>query len=47
MVLQRTSSFQLLKKGTQINQMMIELRENPLKKINGERVIMVEDQSSI
>jgi hypothetical protein len=32
----------------QINQMMIELRENPLKEINGERVIMVEDyQSSI
>jgi phosphomannomutase len=28
--------------------MMIELRENPLKEINGERVIMVEDyQSSI
>jgi hypothetical protein len=27
--------------------MMIELRENPLKEINGQRVIMVEDQSSI
>jgi hypothetical protein len=27
----------------QISQMMIELRENPLKEINGERVIMVED----
>ncbi|MBX9887465.1 MAG: phospho-sugar mutase [Flavobacteriaceae bacterium] len=32
----------------QISQMMIDLRENPLKEINGERVIMVEDyQSSI
>lgn len=32
----------------QITQMMIDLRENPLKEINGERVIMVEDyQSSI
>lgn len=32
----------------QITQMMIDLRENPLKEINGERVIMVEDyQSSV
>ena len=32
----------------QISQMMVDLRENPLKEINGERVIMVEDyQSSI
>jgi phosphomannomutase len=32
----------------EINQMMINLRENPLKEINGQRVIMVEDyQSSI
>lgn len=32
----------------QITQMMIDLRENPLKEINGQRVIMVEDyQSSI
>jgi phosphoglucomutase len=31
-----------------INQMMIDLRENPLKEINGQRVIMVEDyQSSV
>ena len=42
----------LTKKGMdglqQINQMMIDLRENPLKEINGQRVIMVEDyQSSI
>ena len=42
----------LTKKGMDglqaINQMMIDLRENPLKKINGQRVIMVEDyQSSI
>jgi hypothetical protein len=29
--------------GTANYQMMIELRENPLKEINGERVIMVED----
>jgi hypothetical protein len=27
--------------------MMIELRENPLKKINGERVIMVEDYNPL
>ena len=37
----------LTKKGidglAEINQMMINLRENPLKEINGERVIMVED----
>ena len=37
----------LTKKGidglAEINQMMIDLRENPLKEINGERVIMVED----
>src|SRR5690606_36667505 len=32
----------------EINQIMINLRENPLKEINGQRVIMVEDyQSSI
>ncbi|MFB9077125.1 phospho-sugar mutase [Flavobacterium procerum] len=42
----------LTKKGmeglAEINQMMINLRENPLKEINGERVIMVEDyQSSV
>lgn len=42
----------LTKKGMdglqQINQMMIDLRENPLREINGQRVIMVEDyQSSI
>jgi phosphomannomutase len=37
----------LTKKGidglAEINQMMVDLRENPLKEINGERVIMVED----
>ena len=42
----------LTKKGMdglqEINQMMIDLRENPLKEINGKRVIMMEDyQSSI
>ena len=42
----------LTKKGMdglqEINQMMIDMRENPLKEINGQRVIMVEDyQSSI
>lgn len=42
----------LTKKGIDglqaINQMMIDLRENPLKEINGQRVIMVEDyQSSV
>lgn len=42
----------LTKKGMEglqeINQMMVDLRENPLKEINGQRVIMVEDyQSSI
>jgi len=42
----------LTKKGMDglqaINQMMIDLRENPVKEINGQRVIMVEDyQSSI
>ena len=32
----------------EINQMMIDMRENPLKEINGQRVIMLEDyQSSI
>jgi phosphomannomutase len=32
----------------EINQMMIDLRENPLKEISGQRVIIVEDyQSSI
>ena len=30
----------------QITQMMIDLRENPLKEINGQRVIMVEDYQS-
>lgn len=37
----------LTKKGIEgaeaINQMMIDLRENPLKEINGQRVVMVED----
>jgi phosphomannomutase len=37
----------LTKKGiegvSEINQMMVDLRENPLKKIAGERVVMVED----
>ena len=37
----------LTKKGiegaTEIKQMMIDLRENPLREINGERVVMVED----
>ncbi|RTY85894.1 phospho-sugar mutase [Flavobacterium sp. RSP15] len=42
----------LTKKGMdglqEINQMMIDMRENPLKQINGQRVIMLEDyQSSI
>ncbi|MDI5898336.1 phospho-sugar mutase [Flavobacterium yafengii] len=42
----------LTKKGMdglqEINQMMIDLRENPLKEINGQRVVIVEDyQSSI
>lgn len=42
----------LTKKGIkgleEINQMMVELRSNPLKKINGERVIMIEDyQNSV
>jgi phosphoglucomutase len=41
----------LTKKGMDglqaINQMMIDLRENPLKEINGQRVIMVEDLSLI
>jgi phosphomannomutase len=40
----------LTKKGmeglAEINQMMISLRENPLKEINGERVVMVEDYKS-
>ena len=40
----------LTKKGIEglqeINQMMINLRENPLKEINGQRVIMVEDYQS-
>jgi hypothetical protein len=30
----------------EINQMMINLRENPLKEINGQRVIIVEDYQS-
>ncbi len=37
----------LTKKGiegvAEINQMMVDLRENPLKELGGERVIMVED----
>lgn len=42
----------LTKKGMdglqEINQMMIDMRENPLKEINGQRVIMLEDyQSSV
>ncbi|RTY83360.1 phospho-sugar mutase [Flavobacterium sp. ZB4P23] len=42
----------LTKKGMdglqEINQMMVDMRENPLKQINGQRVIMLEDyQSSI
>ncbi|RTY71189.1 phospho-sugar mutase [Flavobacterium sp. LS1P28] len=42
----------LTKKGMdglqEINQMMVDMRENPLKEINGQRVIMLEDyQSSI
>src|SRR6218665_1038554 len=40
----------LTKKGIsgleEINQMMIDLRDNPLKEINGERVVMVEDYDS-
>jgi phosphoglucomutase len=40
----------LTKKGREglqeISQMMIDLRENPLKEINGQRVIMVEDYQS-
>ena len=40
----------ITKKGMEglqeITQMMIDLRENPLKEINGERVIMVEDYQS-
>ncbi|WP_034921992.1 phospho-sugar mutase [Gillisia sp. CAL575] len=42
----------LVKKGiegeSQIKQMMVDLRENPLKEINGEKVVLIEDyQSSI
>lgn len=41
----------LTKKGMdglqEINQMMIDLRENPLKEINGQRVVMVEDYQSL
>jgi phosphoglucomutase len=40
----------ITKKGmeglAQINQMMVDLRENPLKEINGERVVMMEDYKS-
>jgi phosphoglucomutase len=40
----------ITKKGmeglAEINQMMISLRENPLKEINGQRVVMVEDYKS-
>jgi hypothetical protein len=31
----------------EINQMMIDMRENPLKEINGQRVIMLEDYQSL
>ena len=40
----------LTKKGidglTEINQMMVDMRTNPLKEINGERVVMMEDYKS-
>jgi phosphoglucomutase len=40
----------MTKKGIEglkeINQMMVDLRENPLKEINGERVVMMEDYKS-
>ncbi len=40
----------LTKKGidglAEINQMMVDMRTNPLKKINGERVVMIEDYKS-
>jgi len=40
----------ITKKGieglAEINQMMVNLRENPLKEINGQRVVMVEDYKS-
>lgn len=40
----------ITKKGIEgaeeINRMMVELRENPLKEINGQRVVMVEDYKS-
>ncbi len=40
----------LTKKGIEglqeINQMMIDLRENPLREINGQRVVMIEDYDS-
>jgi phosphoglucomutase len=40
----------ITKKGmeglAEINQMMVSLRENPLKEINGQRVVMVEDYKS-
>jgi phosphoglucomutase len=40
----------ITKKGmeglAEINQMMVSLRENPLKEINGERVVMMEDYKS-
>jgi phosphomannomutase len=40
----------ITKKGmeglAQINQMMVDLRENPLKEINGQRVVMLEDYKS-
>ncbi len=40
----------LTKKGmdglAEINQMMVNLRENPLKEINGQRVVMIEDYKS-
>lgn len=41
----------LTKKGKEgaeeINQMMVNLRENPLKEINGQRVIMIEDYTAL
>ena len=32
---------------TEINQMMVDMRTNPLKEINGERVVMMEDYKSL
>lgn len=45
--LYREELISLVKKGIegelQINQMMIDLRENPLKEVNGEQVVLIED----